>query len=201
MLQEKGHLLESGSLSFPLSLCHTASVRIDGWPSFQQVQTDHPFPIPKDCAHLYLLRAVFWTYSSIGNSHLVSSLVMTCDPGNCHLQSQTGSVGHNKLAYSGLSVPVGVCGTLLVQTWQYSNVANIGSSALKLILSSVCSSLVAVGQFVRMSWFTCSSLCDATAVHDQPEHGLSFTSLSLLLKHTSSLCCIHCLALLLEQPL
>jgi len=53
-LQEKGCLLlwpDSGSLSLHHSQCHDVAVRVDGLFSFQEIQMDHPLPIPKDSPH------------------------------------------------------------------------------------------------------------------------------------------------------
>ena len=74
------------------------------------------------------------------------------------------------------------------QTLQYSNIAAIVSKALKLLFSSINSSLV---WFVRMSWSRHASLCEVTTVHSYPECGLSFMSLSPQLK-----CPTHCLTVL-----
>ena len=81
-------------------------------------------------------------------------------------------------------------GTHLAQTYRYSNVATIISNALKLIFSSVHSSLPVIRWFVWKTWLRCSSFYGVTAVHGSLECGLSFMALSPLLKCTvhPSLC-------------
>ena len=68
---------------------------------------------------------------------------------------------------------------------QQIQIDTIVSNALKLIVSSVHSSLVIIRQFARMSWSRCPSFCGVTAVHGHPECGLSFTLLSPLLKRAT----------------
>jgi len=86
---------------------------------------------------------------------------------------------------------VSIRGTHLAQTLWYSNIAIIVSNALKLIFSSIHSFLVVICRFGHMSWWRCSSFHGVTAVHGRPEHGLSFMSLSPLLKRAT-----HCLTVL-----
>lgn len=62
VLQEKSCLLlwlDFGIISLQLSQCCNVVIRVDGFFGFQEIQKDHPFPFPKDSAHLYPLRAVF----------------------------------------------------------------------------------------------------------------------------------------------
>lgn len=43
---------DSGSLSLQLNQCRDGMVRVDGLFGFQEIQKDHCFSIPKDCAHI-----------------------------------------------------------------------------------------------------------------------------------------------------
>jgi len=55
MLQGKGcplHWTGPGSLSLQLSQRSNVAVRADGLSRLQEIQKDHPFPTPKDNAHL-----------------------------------------------------------------------------------------------------------------------------------------------------
>jgi len=57
MLQEKGCLLlwpDSGNLSLQLNQHRDVEVRVDGLSGFKEILKDHPFPIPKDCAHHFI---------------------------------------------------------------------------------------------------------------------------------------------------
>lgn len=76
----------------------------------------------RHCTCSYLLRAVSWTFSLMGNSHVTmpKTVILAldcsgdmmplhpqwCDPGNFHFQPCTGSTGHNRIVCSVLSVPV-----------------------------------------------------------------------------------------------
>ena len=75
-------------------------------------------------------------------------------------------------------------GTHLAQTLRYSNIASIGSNVLKAIFINS-SLVIIIYWFVWMSRLRCSSFCVVTAVHGHLKHGLSFTSLSPQLKHTT----------------
>jgi len=81
---------------------------------------------------------------------------------------------------------VSICGTS-----RYSNITIIISNVLKLILSSVCSSLLTICRFAWISLSRCSSFGGGTVVHGCPEHGMSFISLWPLLKGPT-----HCLTVL-----
>jgi hypothetical protein len=80
---------------------------------------------------------------------------------------------------------VSIRGIHLAQNLRYSNVATIASNALQPIFSSLHSFLVVIRRFARMSWSRRSSFRGVTAVHGRPERGLSFTSLSPLLKRAT----------------
>ena len=83
ILQEKDcHLLwpDSGSSSLQLSQRCDVTVWVDGLPRFQEIQKDHPFPIPKDCAqHFTLWGLCPESFSPMKNSRHQS----TC----CHFDS------------------------------------------------------------------------------------------------------------------
>ena len=54
VLQKKGFLplwSDSVSLSIQLDVMTQWLARVDGLSGFQEIQRDHPFPIPKDSAH------------------------------------------------------------------------------------------------------------------------------------------------------
>jgi len=88
---------------------------------------------------------------------------------------------------------VTICGTHMVQILWYSSIATIVSNTLKLIFNSIHSSLVTIYRFTWMSWLRFSSFYGVTAMQGHPERGLSFTSLSPLLKSTT-----HCLTVIVS---
>jgi len=54
MLKEKDCLFlwpDFESLSHQFSQCRSVAVRADGLSGFQDIQKDHPFPVPRDSAH------------------------------------------------------------------------------------------------------------------------------------------------------
>lgn len=56
VLQKEGCLTlwpDSGSLNIQLSQLHSVVVRVDGLFSFQKIQKDHLFSIPKDSTHYF----------------------------------------------------------------------------------------------------------------------------------------------------
>jgi len=79
----------------------------------------------------------------------------------------------------------------LVQNLLFSSIVTIVSCALKLLFSTVLSSLIVIHWFMWMSWSRCSSFHGMTAVHGHLECDLSFTLLLSLLK-----CTTHCLTVL-----
>jgi hypothetical protein len=72
-----------------------------------------------------------------------------------------------------------------MQTWRYSNVATIVPNTLKPMFISAHSSLVVTRRFARIVRSRRSSFRGVTTVHDHPERGLSFMSLSQLLKYAT----------------
>ena len=87
-----------------------------------------------------------------------------------------------------LSSYVSIHESHLAQTLWHPNIVTIISNTLKSIFSSIHNSLVITHQLEQTSWLRHYSFCGVTAVHSWLEHGLSFTSLSPLLKRTT-----HCL--------
>ena len=94
MLQEKGCLLlwsDCASSSLQLSQHCDVAVRIDHLSGFQNNNKDRSFPTPKDSTH-HPLRAVSWTFSSVGNLHVITpqTTVLTPAPNgdtmSCHQQ-------------------------------------------------------------------------------------------------------------------
>lgn len=85
---------------------------------------------------------------------------------------------------------VTTCGTQLVQTSWFFNVATTVSNSLRLIFTSVHNSLIIISRFSLMSWSGCSLFCGVTDAHGCLECVLSFMFLSPLLKYTPqpSLC-------------
>ena len=110
-------------------------------------------------------------------------------------QIQTIHIVQPRLAMSSMVIRcsfcsfVSICGTFLVQTSQYSNVATIFSNSLKPIFSCVRSSLVIICWFMWMSWSQHFSFHGVTTVHVC--QNVNCFSLLLLLRHTT-----HCLTLL-----
>jgi len=50
-----------------LNLEHcSVAVRVDGLSGFQEIQKDHPFPIPNDSVHHFTCWGLSWTFSSMG---------------------------------------------------------------------------------------------------------------------------------------
>jgi len=82
---------------------------------------------------------------------------------------------------------VSICGIHLAQTFQHSNITSIISNRLKIIFSSVHSSLVIICQFLWMNWLRYFSFCGVTAARGHLERSLSFMSLFQLLKYTAVL--------------
>jgi len=133
VLQETGCLPLSpdyGSLSLQFLQHLNIVVRADGLSGFQENQKDQPFPIPRDSAHHFSCWGLFWTLSSMGNSHVTttetaafnlthSGDAMPCDwwcnTSNRCLQLHIHSTCPEKLAHGDLSPPVGA---LVGSTWQ-----------------------------------------------------------------------------------
>lgn len=144
---------------------------------FQDIQKEHPFPIPKDSAYhfslwgLHLELFAWWGthMSPLHRRHelqfwLQLTLVRLCfiiskdafKETVTHLQPHNCSVGPDKLAYCILSIPVW---GFVAPSWhklEYSNVATIVSNTVELIFSSLQSSLVVIWWFEQMSLLRCS---------------------------------------------
>ena len=207
VLQEKGCRLlcspDSGSSSLQLNQCRDVVVRVDGLSGFQEIQRITSVP-PQKTVHITLpaesctLNALFFgKFTSPLNGLLfwlqliaVSSCLIT---GSEVTQEAATSASYyfnrswQTCTWCYLCSWVSICGTHLVQTLQYSYIATIVSKALKLIFSSVHSSLIVIHQML-MNWSKCSSFCGVTAVYCCPECGLSFMSLFPLLKLTTCQC-------------
>jgi len=111
------------------------------------------------------------------------------DPGNRHRQPWL-SRSWQIWIWCSFCFCMSISGTHLLQASQYSNVATIVPSALKLMFSSIHNSQVIIFQLATMRWSRCYFLVWQVA-QGHPDHSSSFTSPSPVLK-----CTTHCLTVI-----
>ena len=165
MLQGKGSLLwpDSGNSNLQLSQCYDIAVRACGLSRFQEIQKDHTFTIPKISAHHFTHWRLSWTTYLMGmHMSSLNTLLFWCQLIMVTLHPVIPTdVIQESVTFSLMLVPqvlknlhmvffcscVKNCGTQMVQTLQYFNIATIVSNTSKPIFSSIYSSPLAICQF------------------------------------------------------
>ena len=181
---------------------------------FKEIQKGSSCSYPEwQCTSLYPLRAASGTFSAMGNSHVATPRTDVliadcsgdttthhrrwCDPGYCCLQTPISSIGPDNLAYGVPYVPVW---TFVGSTWRHLCVIPTLSPSFPTHWSRYSAPHTqspSINPPIRADeLIETPSFRGVTAVHGRPERGLSFTSLSPLLKRATPpphCANIHCL--------